>query len=83
VAEAGGLVEQVFEKGEAEPFEDVPRGAVVGVVPGIDLRQMQLAPAIVERAARRFRREAPAPAAFDDVEAQLEVPFAGDRKSVV
>ena len=40
------------------------------MVPGIDLRQPQFAPAIVERGPRRFHREALAPAAFDDVEAE-------------
>lgn len=71
--EARRRVEQVLEEGEAERFEDVARGAVVGVMPGIEFRQPQFAPAIIERAARRFRCEALAPAPLHDVEAELEI----------
>src|SRR5205085_11122150 len=77
VHQAGRFVEQVFEKREAELFEDMPRRAVIGVVPGIDFGQLQLAPAVIERALRRFHREAVAPAAFYDVKAELEIRLAG------
>jgi hypothetical protein len=46
--------------------------SVVGVVPGIHLRQPQVAPAI-ERALCRFDRKAPAPAARHEVKAQLDI----------
>src|SRR5438067_11778035 len=76
VQEAGRCIEDGFEKGEAELFEDMPRGMVVGVVPGIDFRQPQFPPAQIERALCRFEREAPAPASLHDMEAQLDIRLA-------
>src|SRR5712671_1828335 len=77
VQEAGRFVEDGVEKGEAEPFEDMPRGVVVGMMPGVDFRQPQFPPAQIESALRRFRRKAAAPAALHDMEAELEVLLVG------
>src|ERR1051325_384621 len=64
VQEAGRLVEHAFDEGEAEFFENALGGAVVGVVSGIDFRQPQLPPAVIERALCRFHCETLAPAAL-------------------
>ena len=75
--EAGRRVEDGFDEGEAKSFEDMPRRAVVGVVPGIDFRQPQFPPAQIERALCRFEREAPAPAALHDMEAEFDIRLVG------
>jgi hypothetical protein len=57
---------------ESELLKDSLRGAIIGMVPGIDFREPRFMPSILEHAARRFRCEAYAPARLYEMEADLE-----------
>src|SRR5215469_12188528 len=67
------LVEHGSNKLESELLEDSLRGAIIGMVPGIDLREPRFMPSIFERAARRFGCEALAPARLYEMKADLEI----------
>jgi len=70
------FIEHGSNKLESELLEDSLRGAIVGMVPGIDFREPQLMPGIFEHAARRFRCEASAPARLYEMKADLEIRLA-------
>jgi hypothetical protein len=69
-------VEHGSNKLEAELLKDALRGAIVGMVPGIDFRGPRFMPGIFEHTARRFRSEASAPARLYKMKADLGIRLA-------
>ena len=70
------FVEHGSNKLESELLEDSLRGAIIGMVPGIDFREARFMPSIFEHPARRFRCEASAPARLYEMKADLEIRLA-------
>src|SRR5262249_5974470 len=66
-------VEHGPNKLEAEVLKDALRGAIVGMVPGIDFREPRFMPRVFEHTACRFRSEASAPARLYKMKADLEI----------
>ena len=75
--QAGWPVKHISDELESELFQDFLRSTIVGVMPGVDLRQPQLFPAVFERAERCFSREPLPPAALHEMEPDFEIRLAG------
>lgn len=74
---AGWLVKHISNELKSELFENFLRSTIVGVMPGVDLREPQFFPGVFERAERCFRCEALAPAALHEMEPHFEIRLAG------